>query len=161
MSRHHDLEEDHSFSSCSNTDSEHDASHGEIENHVHHRQLRSSNDDPLSDDALSEHDQHQFNNPMNVSPINVAETGSSDYENERSNSQQSNQENENGDPQSSQPDIPHLQPENDWHPFKSRVHCQLVLLYHGSHRRNIDLVTFRAFMEILEVSFSKIYSLME
>ena len=43
-------------------------------------------------------------------------------------------------------------PESDWHPFRSRVHCQLVLLYHGSHRRNVDLVTFGAFMQILKVS---------
>lgn len=52
---------------------------------------------------------------------------------------------------------PHSFPEvnvndrNDWHPFLSRVHCQLVLLYHGSHRRKMDLVTFRAVMEILKV----------
>ena len=28
--------------------------------------------------------------------------------------------------------------EEDWHPFKSRFHCQLVLLHHGSYRKNID-----------------------
>ena len=43
-------------------------------------------------------------------------------------------------------------PLGDWHPFRSQVHCQLVLLYQGSHRRNTDLVTFRAFMQILKVS---------
>ena len=40
---------------------------------------------------------------------------------------------------------------NPWHPFLSRLHCQLVLLYHGSHRKNIDLVTFRAFLSVLRV----------
>ena len=41
--------------------------------------------------------------------------------------------------------------EDSWYPFKSRLHCQLVLLYHGSHRKNVDLVTFRAFISILKV----------
>ena len=42
-------------------------------------------------------------------------------------------------------------PIDDWHPFLSRVHCQLVLLYHGSHRRNLDLITFRAYLQVLKV----------
>ena len=42
--------------------------------------------------------------------------------------------------------------ENDWHPFTNRVHAQLVLLYMGSHRRNCDLVTFKAFMKVLKVT---------
>ena len=41
----------------------------------------------------------------------------------------------------------------DWHPFMNKVHAQLVLLYHGSHRRNCDHVTFRTFMTILKVLF--------
>ena len=43
-----------------------------------------------------------------------------------------------------------FQDEHSWHPFYSRVHCQLVLLYHGSHRKNIDLVTFKAFLTIMK-----------
>ena len=147
------------FSSGSDTESEHDGSH--VDPCSQHRHSRESNDDLLSDNALSEHDQDHDNILMNISPINVAENGSSDSENESGDlrgSQQSNRQNESGDPHSSPPHIPLQQPNDDWHPFKSRVHCQLVLLYHGSHRRNIDLVTFRAFMEILEVSFRKIYS---
>ena len=44
-----------------------------------------------------------------------------------------------------------LDPGGEWHPFQNKVTAQLVLLYHGSHRRNLDLVTFRAFMTILKV----------
>ena len=47
-----------------------------------------------------------------------------------------------------------LDPGGDWHPFRNRVSAQLILLYHGSHRRNCDLVTFRAFMTILKVRTS-------
>ena len=44
----------------------------------------------------------------------------------------------------------------EWHPFENKVHAQLVLLFLGSHRRNFDLVTFRAFLTILKVkSFTK------
>ena len=39
----------------------------------------------------------------------------------------------------------------DWHPFMNKVHAQLTMLYHGSHRRNCDHVTFRTFMTILKV----------
>ena len=49
---------------------------------------------------------------------------------------------------------PMNQGQNDWHPFLSRVHYQLVMLYHGSHRRNVDLVTFRAYMQVLKVRLS-------
>ena len=46
----------------------------------------------------------------------------------------------------------------EWHPFENKVHAQLVLLFLGSHRRNFDLVTFRAFLTILKVkSFTKKY----
>ena len=38
-----------------------------------------------------------------------------------------------------------------WYPFKSRAHCQLVILYQGSHRKMVDLVTFQAFMSVLKV----------
>ena len=48
-------------------------------------------------------------------------------------------------------DQPELEPGGDWHPFRSRVHAQLVLLYHSSHRRNIDLVTFRSYVHVLKV----------
>ena len=41
--------------------------------------------------------------------------------------------------------------QGEWHPFVNRAHAQLVMLYHGSHRRNCDQVTFRAFMTILRV----------
>ena len=52
---------------------------------------------------------------------------------------------------SSSDDEDPLDPGGDWHPFKSRVHCQLVLLCHGSHRRNTDLVSLRAYMHVLKV----------
>ena len=47
-----------------------------------------------------------------------------------------------------------LDPGGEWHPFRNRVSAQLILLYNGSHRRNCDLVTFRAFMTILKVRTS-------
>ena len=47
-----------------------------------------------------------------------------------------------------------VEPGGEWHPFHSRVHCQLVLLYQSSHRRNVDQITFRAFMEVLKVFLS-------
>ena len=50
-----------------------------------------------------------------------------------------------------EPVEPDLDPGGEWHPFRNRVTAQLVLLYHGSHRRNLDLVTFRSFMTILKV----------
>ena len=54
----------------------------------------------------------------------------------------------------SSPGLPHQHPDPDpdpWYPFRSRVHCQLVLLFMGSHRKNIDLITFQAFMSVLKV----------
>lgn len=52
-------------------------------------------------------------------------------------------------------DNPELDPGGDWHPFKSRIHCQLVMIFHSSHRRNVDLVTFRAFMHVLKVKLKQ------
>ena len=63
---------------------------------------------------------------------------------------------ENGPDSPDPPDLNvnvNADPGGEWHPFRSRVHCQLVLLYQSSHRRNVDQITFRAFMEILKVSF--------
>ena len=52
--------------------------------------------------------------------------------------------------------LPQQYPDPDpWYPFRSRVHCQLVLLLLGSHRKNTDLVTFQAFMSVLKVECVK------
>ena len=42
-------------------------------------------------------------------------------------------------------------PEDPWFPFLSKPHMQLCLLYHGSHRKNMDQVTLQAIMDILKV----------
>ena len=49
------------------------------------------------------------------------------------------------------PDPGSPQPENSWFPWRSRCHYYLTVLYHGSHRRNFDLETLRAIMDILKV----------
>ena len=41
--------------------------------------------------------------------------------------------------------------EEPWFPWKSRAHFYLTVLYHGSHRRNIDQTTLRAIMDILKI----------
>ena len=67
------------------------------------------------------------------------------------------QEDEDGVDGDGGDDQPDLEPGGDWHPFRSRVHAQLVLLFHSSHRRNVDLVTFRSYMHVLKVSFLKLF----
>ena len=53
---------------------------------------------------------------------------------------------------SPQPDPVHSPPEDPWFPFLSKPHMQLCLLYHGSHRKNLDQVSLQAVMDILKVS---------
>ena len=52
-------------------------------------------------------------------------------------------------PESDREDMP---AEDRWFPFLSKPHMQLCLLYHGSHRKNMDQVSLRAIMDILKVS---------
>ena len=49
------------------------------------------------------------------------------------------------------PDPENDPPEDPWFPFLSKPHMQLCLLYHGSHRKNMDQVTLQAIMDILKV----------
>ena len=102
----------------------------------YHEQLRFHEDNFISDDAVSDNGHINLNDNLSSSSTSVdgdlRQLGDGD--------------NLNNPP----PVGTDLNPGGDWHPFKSRVHCQLVMLYHGSHRRNIDMVTFRAFLEILK-----------
>ena len=45
--------------------------------------------------------------------------------------------------------------EDSWYPWSSRCHYYLTVLYHGSHRRNIDKNTLIAIMDILKVYVPK------
>ena len=49
------------------------------------------------------------------------------------------------------PDPENNPPEDPWFPFLSKPHMQLCLLYHGSHRKNMDQVSLQAIMDILKV----------
>ena len=51
-------------------------------------------------------------------------------------------------PDTESPPGEHLEP---WFPWMSRVHFYLTVLYHGSHRRNIDQVTLKVIMDILKI----------
>ena len=60
-----------------------------------------------------------------------------------------------GDPpdNNSPPDSP--QGQDPWYPWLSRCHYYLSVLYHGSHRRNMDKETLRAVMDIMKVYVPK------
>ena len=53
------------------------------------------------------------------------------------------------------PDDPEeLPPQEPWFPWRSKCHFYLTVLYHGSHRRNMDQQTLRAVMDILRIYVS-------
>ena len=47
------------------------------------------------------------------------------------------------------PDYHHVN--EPWYPWLSRIHYYLTVLYHGSHRRNMDQATLRALMDIFRI----------
>ena len=45
--------------------------------------------------------------------------------------------------------------QDPWFPFKSRAHFYLTVLYNGSHRRNFDVETLKAILDIFRIYVPK------